>query len=357
MDRSSASPTPSRQHPLVNLVVARVREFLREPEAIFWVYVFPLIMVAALGVAFRNRPVDAFRVAVQQGPHAELVCAALQDDPRFRATVADEQASQLSLRTGRVDLVIAVASAGPDGYRYHFDPTKAESVLARNAADDRLQRAAGRRDVVTVQDHPVDEPGGRYIDFLVPGLMGMGLMGGGLWGVGFAIVDMRIRKLLKRYLATPMKRSHFLAAVILSRLLFTLPEVLVLLLFSRLMFGVTNAGSHLTLGLLILLGALAFSGLGLLVASRAQTIETVSGLMNAVMLPMWIGSGIFFSTDRFPEAVQPVLQVLPLTPLIHALRGVMLEGASVWSVSTDVLWVAGWGVVTFVLALRWFRWN
>ena len=229
--------------------------------------------------------------------------------------------------------------------------------MARSAADDFLQRAAGRQDVIATRDHEANEPGGCYIDFLVPGLLGMGLMGGGLWGVGYAIVDMRIRKLLKRYLATPMNRSHFLFSVIISRLLFTLPEVALVLVFARAVFGVASAGSYGTIALLIVLGSLEFSGIGLLVASRAQTIETVSGLMNAVMLPMYIGSGIFFSIERFPDAVQPALQFLPLTPLIHALRSVMLEGASLWSLGVDLALVAVWGGVTFALALRWFRWK
>jgi ABC-type polysaccharide/polyol phosphate export permease len=346
-----------RYHAFLSLVGARVREFCREPAAIFWVYVFPLIMVVALGVAFRNRPVERFTVVVQTGPRADSVCSTLNDDERFEATAFGEAECRTRLRTGRADLIIVADGKSSDGYEYYFDPTKAGSVLARNAADDTLQRAAGREDVVTVHDHEVDEPGGRYIDFLVPGLLGMGLLGGGLWGVGFAIVDMRIRKLLKRYLATPMKRSHFLAAVMVSRLLFTVPEVLLVLVFARVFFGVVNHGSYLTIGVLILLGALEFSGLGLLVASRAQTIETVSGIMNAVMLPMWIGSGIFFSIDRFPEVVQPALAILPLTPLISAMRSVMLEGASLLSVGPELALVVAWGVVPFALALRWFRWN
>jgi ABC-type multidrug transport system permease subunit len=263
----------------------------------------------------------------------------------------------LRLRTGRAELMIVPTSGADAGYAYYFDPTQANGVLARSLADEVLQRAAGRQDAVAALDHPATEPGGRYIDFLVPGLLGMGLLGGGMWGVGFAIVDMRLRKLLKRYLATPMKRSHFLAAVMASRLLFTIPEVLMVLLFARLFFGVTSQGGYGALGLLILLGAFEFSGIGLLVASRAQTIETVSGLMNAVMLPMWIGSGIFFSTERFPAVVQPVLSALPLTPLIHALRSVMLEGAGLLSLGPQLALILAWGTVTFVLALRWFRWN
>ena len=344
-------------HPLSRLVWARLLEFGREPAAIFWVYVFPLIMVVALGIAFRNRPVDQVAVAIQQGENAERVLETLKQDKRFQAEICDPEMCLVRLRTGRVDLIVVAANLPDESYRYMFDPTRTASVLARNATDDVLQRAAGRRDVLPAKSEEFDEPGGRYIDFLVPGLLGMGLMGGGMWGVGFAIVDMRIRKLLKRYLATPMRRSHFLAGVMISRLLFTVPEVIVVLLCARLLFGVVNYGSYLTVGLFILLGAFQFSGIGLLVASRAETIETVSGLMNVVMLPMWIGSGIFFSTDRFPAIAQPVISLLPLTPLIRAIRGVMLEGATLASLTTETTLVVGWGVVTFALALRWFRWN
>jgi ABC transporter DrrB family efflux protein len=185
----------------------------------------------------------------------------------------------------------------------------------------------------------------------------MGLMGGGLWGVGFVTVDLRIRKLLKRFLATPMRKVDFLAALMISRLLFMVPEVLTLLLFARWAFGVRIAGSLGAVLVLILLGAFAFAGIGLLVASRARTMEAVSGLMNLVMLPMWVLSGIFFSSDRFPEQMQWFIKVLPLTPLIDALRAVMLEGASLASQWSQVGILAGWGVVTFALALKLFRWS
>ena len=349
--------SPIRSHPLLQLLLARAREFLREPDAIFWVYVFPLVLVVALGIAFRNRPVESLHVAVQDGGAAAAVVNALHTDERFKAVVASEDEARMLLRTGKVDVLVVASAGTPPRYDYAYDPTRPESVLARNATDDFLQRRAGRRDVVETADSPVTEPGGRYIDFLIPGLIGMGLMGGGLWGVGFAIVDMRLRKLLKRYLATPMKRSHFLAAIILSRLLFTLPEVALLVLFSHLFFGVTCMGSYATVALLIVLGSLQFSGLGLLVATRAQTIETVMGLMNAVMMPMWIGSGIFFSIERFPAAVQPWLNILPLTPVIHAMRRVMLEGAGLLAIAPDLVIIVAWAVGSFVLALRFFRWT
>ncbi len=247
-------------------------------------------------------------------------------------------------------------SSEPASYEYVFDPTRPPSVLARNAVDDALQRAAGRTDVVKVSEQEFNEPGGRYIDFLVPGLLGMSLMGGGLWGVGFVTVDMRIRKLLKRFLATPMRKSDFLAGIMLSRLLFMIPEVLVLLVFARLAFDVRIFGSVLAVIFLIMLGAVAFSGLGLLVAARPRTLEAVSGLMNLVMLPMWLLSGIFFSSDRFPAVVQPLIKALPLTALIDALRAVMQDGASLASQWGPIANLAVWSVLSFVLALRWFRW-
>ena len=237
-----------------------------------------------------------------------------------------------------------------------FSTPRPESVLARNTADDALERAAGRKDLAAVTDQPMNEPGSRYIDFLVPGLLGMGLMGGGLWGVGFVTVDMRIRKLLKRFLATPMKKSDFLAGIMISRLMFMIPEVLVLLIFAWLVFGVVIHGSLLLVIGLILLGAVMFAGIGLLVASRARTLETVSGLMNLVMLPMWVLSGIFFSSERFPAVAQPFIKALPLTPLIDGLRAVMLEGASLAAIGPQVAILAAWAIVTFILALRWFRW-
>jgi ABC-type multidrug transport system permease subunit len=241
-------------------------------------------------------------------------------------------------------------------YEYYFDRTRPESVLARNTTDSALQRAAGRKDPVHVSDYEIEEAGSRYIDFLVPGLLGMSLMGGGLWGVGFVTVDMRIRKLLKRFLATPMRKSDFLWGIMLSRLVFMIPEMVLLLTFAYFAFGVVIQGSLGAVVFLIILGAFTFSGIGLLVASRARTLEAVSGLMNAVMLPMWVLSGIFFSSDRFPEAAQPFIKLIPLTPLINSLRAVMLEGTSLLALWPEVAILTAWGILTFVLALRWFRW-
>ncbi|MFO0905953.1 MAG: ABC transporter permease [Pirellulales bacterium] len=359
----STSRTTWLDTAFVQLVIARVREFYREPEAVFWVYGFPLLMATALGIAFRNQPIEKLNVDVvaaagESGAVADSsrwIAETLRGQERFVVREVSDVEGRRRIRSGKTDVLVI---GGPEkAASYLFDFTRKESHLARNAVDDALQRAAGRVDVVHSENQSFDEPGGRYIDFLVPGLLGMSLMGGGLWGVGYVIVDMRIRKLLKRFLATPMRRSHFLAAVLTSRLLFLLPEVLVLLLFSRIAFGVQSQGSLLSVLLLILLGALAFAGIGLLVASRAKTLESVSGLMNLVMLPMWVLSGIFFSSDRFPEAVQPAIKLLPLTQVIDALRAVMLDGMPLTSQWQPILGLTLWATASFGLALRWFRWN
>jgi ABC-type multidrug transport system permease subunit len=346
---------------LPQIVLARMRSFYREPGAVFWVYGFPLLMVVALGIAFRANPVERVTVDVQAGPRAEQVRDALLHQAAgksltFAVQISDEETGKRRLRTGKTDLVVMLS---PDGsYQYRLDRSRAESRLARTAVHEALQQAAGRTDPVpTLPDQEMLEPGSRYIDFLVPGLVGMGLMGGGLWGVGFAIVDMRIRKLLKRFVATPMRRSDFLLGVMISRLVFMIPEVLVILVFARLFFGVVVAGSIGAVFVLILVGAVTFAGLGLLVASRAKTLETASGLMNLTMLPMWLLSGVFFSPDRFPQAVQPLIRLVPLTPLIEGLRAVMLEDASLASQTLNIVILLAWGAVTFGVGLKLFRWN
>jgi ABC-type multidrug transport system permease subunit len=282
---------------------------------------------------------------------------------RFIVATSDAQTARNRLRTGKTDLVVTIKQTSSSGvpdqreFEYLYDPTRPPSVIARETVDDSLERAAGRQDVASNHDELLDEPGGRYIDFLVPGLLGMSLMGGGLWGVGFVTVDLRMRKLLKRFLATPMKKSQFLGGIILSRMIFMVPEVIILLVFARYVFDVRIHGSLLDVLLLIVIGAAAFSGLGLLVASRARTIEAVSGLMNLVMLPMWMLSGIFFSSERFPDAAQPFIKALPLTPLNDMLRAVMLEGSSLVHHLPQIGILAAWGLVTFILGLRWFRWT
>jgi ABC-type multidrug transport system permease subunit len=338
-------------HPLPQLTLVRFREFWREPEAIFWVFVFPVLLAAGLGLAFRNRPPDVLKISAVTPELAR----SLRQEKLLDVEQLSAPAAEAALRTGKVALLAAPAPGGAVVYRY--DDTNPEGRTARMLADRAVERAAGRADPVASSDRLMREPGSRYIDFLIPGLLGMNLMGSAIWGMGFAIVDARRKKLMKRLIATPMPRHDYLLSFVLARLLLLVVEVGVLLGFGAWVFQVPVRGSMLDLAVLCVLGSLSFSALGLLIASRAQTIEAASGLMNTVMMPMWIVSGVFFSAQRFPAALQPVIRALPLTAVIDALRAHMLQGAGLAQVAPQLGVLLVWLLVCFTLALKLFRWR
>jgi ABC-2 type transport system permease protein len=343
----------TKYSPLRELFKFRIREFIREPEAVFWVYVFPLLLIIGLGIAFSNRPAERVSVDIVEHPNARSIADHLKRSPDLNVAIHSEGECSQRLRFGKTALVLIPGNP----YVFEFDPTRPEGVLARQRVNDIIQEAAGRQNPITTADKYVTEPGTRYIDFLVPGLLGMNLMGGGLWGVGYVIVDMRVRKLLKRFIATPMRKADFLWSMIGGRLVFVIPELIVILGSGVLLFGVPIRGNIFSILLLALIGGISFGGLGLFVACRAQKLETVSGLMNLVLLPMWLLSGIFFSPERFPEIIQPIVQALPLTQLNYAMREVILQGYSLSSQLWRLMVVAAWGGISFLCALRWFRWN
>ena len=340
--------------PLVALTRARVREFVREPEALFWVFAFPIIMAVVLGFAFRDKPADKVAIGIAGDPAIRQLGGHPLASPSLTvATFPTVRAGLDALRVGKIALLVENA----DPLVYHFDPTRPDARIARLEVDDAVQRAAGRRDTVVFRETEVHEKGSRYIDFLLPGILGLNLMGTGIWGIGFSIVNARLKKTLKLMVATPMRKSDFLLAQISSRFVFLILEVVLILAFGVAVFRVPIRGSLVSLGVATVLGALSFAGIGLLVVARAKTLEAASGLMNLVMVPMWLLSGVFFSSERFPNAAQPFIKALPLTALNDALRGVMLEGRSLAAIGGQLAVLAVWGVVSFVLALRIFRWQ
>lgn len=339
------------EHPLAQLTLVRFKEFLREPEALFWVFVFPVLLAAGLGLAFRNRPADVLTVAATTPQLAQ----AMRQNKELAVEQLSPNAAAKELRTGKVALV---AEPGADGdVRYRYDDTNPEGRTARMLADAAIQRAAGRVDVTRSTDELVREPGSRYIDFLIPGLLGMNLMGSAIWGMGFAIVDARRKNLMKRLVATPMPRSYYLLSFLLSRLGLLVLEVGLVVGFGVVIFGVPLRGSIADLVALCVLSSLSFSALGLLIASRARTIEAASGLMNVTMMPMWILSGVFFSSQRFPDFLQPVIKALPLTAAIDALRLNMLQGGGLVRVAGEMAVLSCWMVVCFAAAMKVFRWR
>jgi hypothetical protein len=347
----------NRWYPFSQLFLARLRDFFRDPEAVFWVYGFPLLMAVGLGIAFGSRKPDPVHVDVQGEPGASGPSDLVKhlQSARVQVELHSEEECRSRLRIGKTALYVVPEA---DGYRYVYDESRPEGLAARYHVDDALVRwRAGSAVDWRTTDDLVNEPGNRYIDFLMPGLMGLNIMGGGLWGVGFVIVGMRVRKLLKRLLATPMRRGAFLLSVLAARMVMLVPEMTVLLLVGAFVFGMPVRGSLATAALTMFVGASAFAGIGLLCASRAQTIETISGLLNFVMLPMWLLSGSFFSSKRFPDAAQPFIQALPLTQLNDALREVLLEGFSVTQVAWRLAILALWGGAGFLIASKWFRWQ
>jgi len=335
---------------LYQLTMARFRLMLREPEMIFWVFLFPILLAVGLGIAFRNRPADVLPV----GATTTQLTQALAADKGLTAETLDEAGGSHALATGRI-LLLAIQRG--DGVAYKYDDTNPDARTARMLADRAIQTAAGRRDAVEAANELVHETGARYIDFVVPGLLGMNLMGSAMWGLVFAIVEGRQKKLLKRLVASPMPKWQYLASFLLSRICILAIEVGVFLGFARFAFGVPFRGSLWQLCLLCLLTSLAFSALGLLVSSRAKTMEAASGLMNLVMLPMWILSGVFFSATRFPAVIQPVVRALPLTAAIDAMRGNMLQGMNLGQMMAQVGILAAWFVVPFAVSLRIFKWK
>jgi ABC-type multidrug transport system permease subunit len=333
----------------------RLREMGREPGVLFWAFGFPVVLSLALGIAFRARGPEPVVVAALPGTSPDVHRALA--DAKVRVKNLDSAAAAAELRAGRVSLLLVPPDAPGQALTYRFDPSRPEARNARATVNSIVQSAAGQREPRLVRDEEVHEPGSRYIDFLIPGLIAMNLMSGSMWGIGWVVVHMRVRKLLKRLLAAPMRRRDLMFSLGLARLVVIPAELLIILLFARVFFGVQVTGSYLALLAVAFGGSACFAAIAIGVASRAQNTETVSGLMNLVMMPMFITSGVFFSSSNFPDAVQPVIRVLPLTAMCDGLRAVMIDGAGIVGVLPFLLILTLWGVPAFFFGLRYFRWG
>jgi ABC-2 type transport system permease protein len=337
------------------LSLMRWRLFYREPGTMFWTFGFPMALSIVLGIAFRSQTPEPVLCAVEEGQRAAHIQELLSNSSDVqKPNVVAHDAGLLLLRTGKVSLVIVPE----DPPVYRFDPTRPESRLAKALVDDTLQRGEGRKDAYAPKADEIKAQGSRYIDFLIPGLVGLGLMSSGLWGVGFSLAEMRTRKLLKRFVATPMRRADLLISFLVVRAFSLVIELPPLLIFARLAFSVHMQGSLFVFIVVSFVGAMSFSVLGLLLASRAENPQIVSGLINVVSFPMYLGSGVFFSTSRYPGGIRKFIEALPLTALVDALREIMNEGAGFSPlVLRSIGLMTVWGVVSFLLALKLFRWR
>jgi ABC-type multidrug transport system permease subunit len=346
---------------LVELTISRFREFWREPGAVFWAFGFPLALALGLGLAFREQDRPLPRVATGEVVDPWLTETLESLDAAGAVVLVSVPAGELAraLRTGAVDIAVSRAGGAAEvgsGLAYRFDPDRDMARTARLTLDDLLQRAAGREDRLGAIDLPADSRT-RYIDFLFPGILGMTLMSSSIWGIGYTLALMRRRKLLKRLAATPMRRSDFLLSMFLSRALFLFVETIALLVFAHFVFAIDVEGSLAAFFLLALLGAASFAGIALLVAARVESVEAANGWLNFATMPMWLLSGLFFSYERFPELLHLPIRLLPLTALNDGLRAIANEGRGLMSLPFEIAVLVAWAIVTFVLALRLFRWQ
>ena len=339
---------------LRELTLTRIRTMLREPEVIFWVFLFPVLLTLGLGVAFSDPSPDVLPVAVEEGSPGVAYLEALEAHPELTVQVLSPAQAERALARGELALVVGGEGSDPV---LRFDPTRPDGRSARLLVEGTLQEAAGATFPLALQLEEERQRGRRYIDWLLPGLIGFNLMSTGLWAVGFYVTQARENRQLKRLVATPMRRSDFLLAQVLARFIFLVLEVPLLVLFAWFAFGVRVEGSFAALAVVVLFGAACFSGFGLLAASRTRTTEGVSGVINVILMPMLILSGVFFSNARFPEVTQPFIQALPLTALNDALRAVYNDGESLGAVIPELLLMVGWTGLVFFLALRLFRWQ
>jgi len=345
---------------LYQLFTFRLKTCYRDPGVIFWIFVFPVLAMGAFGLAFRPGTPGPFTVGIL-GADAS-VRAALDVKPEELRTIVFTDPGDADAALARSEVALVVVASSPP--RYRFDPTRQEALVARLLVDQRLRAARGQGDAVHAVLEPLDRRGARYVDFLVPGLIGMQIMNTTLLGVGFSLVEMRTRRMLKRFAATPMSRTYLLVAQVLSRLSLTWIMVVLLLVLARLVFDVRVEGSYVDLAALVVLGGLSFSGISLAVAARTESSEAAQGVITLVALPMVLFSGVFFSSSGYPfstagmpEWTRGPLSVLPLTVFNDALRAVTNEGRSLATMPRAVALLAGWGVVPFVVAIRTFRWS
>jgi ABC-2 type transport system permease protein len=368
---------------LTRLISAQFFEIIREPGVLFWGILFPILMALGLGLAFTKKVESTRKIAIIKTPEFASDSSALGQflaqrceknqvadgkEWRWRYTIKDEKSGnsiflfyQMEweealkfLKRGTVNLLLT--SSGKT-IEYNFDPLNSDAQISYL----KLSPEIGAGEAIKVKSNaeikPMKVTGTRYIDFLVPGLIGMGVMMSSMWGISYGIIEKRSKKLLRRLVATPMKKSHFLIALITVRVAMNFIEALVLFLFSLIAFKMTIQGDISALIVLFLAGNIAFAGIAVLTSCHTSNTEVGNGLVNFVVFPMMILSGIFFSYQNFPEWSLPVIRNLPLSILTDGLRSIINEGAGYHEIAMPSIILTVTGVVFFIAGLKVFKWH
>jgi ABC-type multidrug transport system permease subunit len=334
-------------NPFINLFIIQLRRFYREPEVIFWVIFFPIVMSWILGVAFSGKTVKTATIAVVNGS-SQIDLTKLT--PSFRILNVTEVKAETMLKRGSISLYIKIED---NSIVYYFDKNNSEAYLAYLTIEKLINSVnTGAANIVNLTGK-----GSRYIDFLIPGLISLGIMNSCIWGLGWGLVELRIRKLIRRMAATPMKKSHFIASHYLSRLIPTSTEAIILYIFAHFYFNFELSGSLTAFILVFLCGNFAFSGIAVLISSRTDSTHMVNGLINAITIPLVILSGIFFSYQNFPPFVGEIIKYLPLAMLTDSIREVFNQGAGVRDVLINSGVLFGIGLIFSTLGLKIFKWH
>jgi ABC-type multidrug transport system permease subunit len=350
---------------LRELYLMHLREFFRDWEIILWSVLLPVAMAWVLGVAFVQKKVTTRQIAVvgdlRQSSELREVINEIEnrnisrpkksnDHSVFRFTFTDREAALRLLRKGKIVLFIELSDEGV--VRFHLDPANETSYLSYLILSRRLSQER-----VEMQLTPVSTHGNRYIDFLIPGLIALGIMNSCLWGIGYVIIEYRMKKLMRRMIATPVSRAVILASFFLSRMTINFVEAALLFLFGYLYFGFKLQGDIGSVLLLFVSGNIAFAGLAFLLASRADNTRTGNGVINAFSIPLMLASGIFFSYTNFPEAIQPLLQYSPLALLADAFRTIFNSVGESREILIPAAILNAFGVFCFSISLKIFRWH
>lgn len=358
-------------YPLIRLTLAAITEYLREPGAIFWSFGFPILMAIGLGVAFSGNQDVIHGVGLVPGNEITdtVVKTRLFDNhpvqdttitkafegkngsTRYIFHVTSWDEAEIMLKRGKIS---AILTEKENDVFYHYDPVSPEGEVIQMQLSNYFATGSLGRNMENIR--PIDSKGLRYIDFLIPGLIGLGIMMSIMWGVCYPLIEKRSKKLLRRMVATPMKKSHYLISQITSRVIVTFLETVIILVFAHYFFGIIIQGSYLALLAIFIAGNLCFFGLAILISSKTANTQVGNGLISFVTTPMLVLSGIFFSYQNFPDWTVSIIKFLPLTILTDDIRSIVNEGAGFFTILDGFTILSVFGIVTFLIGLRTYKW-
>lgn len=329
----------------------RVRLLSRQREILFFIFVLPLMLMTGLALAFRDQTGPEVKAVVVGDPAlAERLGA---DRTLVVESVATEAEAELRVRRGQVDALVLPGQPP----RVVVTEGRPESKLAQLMVTDALERLDGRRPPAQVAVSHVRGAGTRYIDFLIPGMIGYQLLAHGLFSLGVLLVEMRVGRMLRRLKVSTVSRFHMLLGLVLGQLFQSLTEAAVMLGAAYVLFGVRCVGSlPLFLGFTVL-STICFGGIAVAMGARPRSMEMFQSVSHVMLMPVVLVSGVFFSAERFPAAIQPFLKLIPSRAAIDGMRAIFTEGAGLGDVLMPGLVVAAWGALAFIFGVRAFRWT